>query len=358
MPPLHGFSDNPLSSRDDVVRAAKALIRPLIAYFSAGHARVRFPTVTGAHFDETAAELEGFARPLWVVAPLLAASEDLDADLELLQPWIDGLDSGTDPEHDDYWGPIRDNDQKMVECEMVSFALLSVPRERLWNRLRTEAQHNVTKWLLGMHGKEMPPANWLWFRVFANLALIKTCGEDTPAVRASLKQDLELLDTFYLTDGWSGDGLWRSPELDEEEWRTFQTTGQAHSLINSRNACYYSGSFAIQFSQLLYIRFAGDLDLKRTERYRQQARDFGSSFWRYFDSDGAAIPFGRSLIYRFACGGFFAALALAGVGDMPKPLDKPGAIKGFLLRHLRWWTRHSEDIFYPDGTLNLGWTFP
>jgi hypothetical protein len=73
---------------------------------------------------------------------------------------------------------------------------------------------------------------------------------------------------------------------------------------------------------------------------------------------GAAIPFGRSLTYRFACGGFFAALAVAEVPDMPTPLSSAGAAKGFLLRHLRWWASHSEDIFYPDGTMNIGYLYP
>lgn len=77
--------------------------------------------------------------------------------------------------------------------------------------------------------------------------------------------------------------------------------------------------------------------------------------WLYL---GSAIPFGRSLTYRFACGGFFAALAVAKVPDMPAPLSSPGAIKGFLLRHLRWWSNHSDDILYPDGTLNIGWLYP
>lgn len=53
-----------------------------------------------------------------------------------------------------------------------------------------------------------------------------------------------------------------------------------------RQADYYSGSFAIQFSQLLYTRFAGDLDPERCEKYRAQAREFGKGFWRYFDQDG------------------------------------------------------------------------
>lgn len=73
---------------------------------------------------------------------------------------------------------------------------------------------------------------------------------------------------------------------------------------------------------------------------------------------GAAIPFGRSLTYRFSFGAFFSALALAGVPDMPSPISSMGTIKGLFLRHLRWWASHSDDIFYPDGTMNIGYLYP
>ena len=43
---------------------------------------------------------------------------------------------------------------------------------------------------------------------------------------------------------------------------------------------------------------------------------------------------------------------------MPEPLSSLGAIKGFLLRHLRWWARNSNDIFNVDGTLGIGWLYP
>ncbi|KAJ4264421.1 hypothetical protein NW762_005621 [Fusarium torreyae] len=355
MPPLSGFSDNDLKSRDDVIRAVEALLQPLIPYMSPNKGRVKLPYATGTHFDETAAQLEGFARPLWAIGALLMGRS---SNLELIQPWLDGLEAGTDPDDIDYWGPIKSFDQRMVEAEMISFTLLTSPRELLWEKLSGKSQQNLINWLLGMHDKGMPPANWRWFRVFANLALLKVCGIDTHAVRQHLKNDLECLDRFYITDGWSSDGFWRTQEADDKEFEAFQNTGKTSTSTESRNACFYSGSFAIQFSQLLYIKFAGDLDPERTERYKQQARDFGRGFSRFFDSTGAVIPFGRSLVYRFACGGFFAALAVAEVPDMPDPLSTPGAVKGFLLRHLRWWVRHSDDIFYADGTLNLGWTYP
>ena len=71
---------------------------------------------------------------------------------------------------------------------------------------------------------------------------------------------------------------------------------------------------------------------------------------------GAAIPFGRSLTYRFAIAGFWSAAAYAGV-ELPHPLDDPGVVKGLVLRHLRWWAA-KHDIFSTDGTLNIGFLYP
>ncbi|RDL33356.1 uncharacterized protein BP5553_08795 [Venustampulla echinocandica] len=346
MPPLNGFSDNPLRTREQVVQAAKAIIQPLSAYTSSGHSRVKLPVSSGTLYDENAAQLEGFARPLWVVGALLRCREPEE---ELTANLIAGLSNGTDPNHDEYWGDVGDMDQRMVEAETISFTLLASPRDLLWDRLGEQARSNIARWFSQLNGKDLPKVNWLWFRVFTNLVLIRMCDLDTAEIRSQIKIDLEHLDTFYLRDGWSSDGLWRSPELDDKEWELFKETGTVHSIKPDRCADYYSGSFAIQFSQLLYVRVAGDLDAERTERYRQQARDFGAQIWRYFDAKGAVIPFGRSLTYRFACGAFFAALALAKVPDLPSPLDSAGAVKGFLLRHLRWNMYLTEDYNSPQS---------
>ncbi|KAK1982736.1 hypothetical protein LZ30DRAFT_655067 [Colletotrichum cereale] len=363
MPSLLGFSDNPLRTRTDLIQASLALLRPLLPHFSPAKGRIRVPVSSATHFDETAAQLEGFARPLWAVGALLLGY-DSASDPELLksiddvvQPWIDGFVSGTDPEHPDYWGKINDTDQRMVESEIVAFALLAAP-DRIYKPLSENSKQNVTSWLRTLNGMEMPKNNWRWFRVFGNLALSKVCGVSFDSLREEIDADLELLDTFYRFDGWSADGPWQTLEQAQAEIEQYDKTGRRDAVGVGRQADYYSGSFAIQFSQLLYSRFAADIDPERAETYRQRARDFGSSFWRYFDAEGAAIPFGRSLTYRFACGGYFAALALARVPDMPGPLGSHGAVKGFLMRHLRWWAKNSEDIFYPDGTLNIGWLYP
>ena len=148
-----------------------------------------------------------------------------------------------------------------------------------------------------------------------------------------MESDLDQMEQFYLDEGWAADGIWNE---------------------NGRQADYYSGSFAIQFSQLLYSKMAEDLDPSRCAKFRDRATKFATSFWRYFDSNGAAIPFGRSLTYRFAFAGFWAAAAYAQI-QLPAPLDDPGVVKGLLLRHFRWW-HNKYDMFNIDGTLTIGFT--
>lgn len=330
MPPLPGFSDNAFRTRNDFVRAAHALVVPLDAYKSPHAARIKIATSTGAGFSEAAAQLEGFARPLWVVADLIR-SDGISSHLE---SWIDGFRAGTDPKSVEYWGDLRGFDQRMVEMESVAYALLSNPTSFEFKHDEV-TKRNLVTWLAQINQQDMPKSNWLWFRVLVNLALVKVLGVPLEEVKSHIDDSLRMLDTFYLGKGWSSDGLW---------------------CEERKQADYYSGSFAIQFAQLLYVKFASDYDPERAEQYKQQAREFAKTYWRYFGPSGAAIPFGRSLTYRFAFAAFWAATLVAGV-ELPAPMDQLGVVKGLLARHLRWWAQHPH-IFNIDGTPNIGYTYP
>jgi hypothetical protein len=276
MPPLPGFSDNAFQTRSDLIRAATALLKPLEQYRSPGRARIKIATATGAGFSETAAQLEGFARPLWVVPSLLVQSDtspgtgtgtdakgDADpGDLDLAA-WLDGLVTGTNPASPEYWGDVGDFDQRMVEMESIAFALLIAP-DRFAPR-EPLAKTRLAAWLRQVNQPRMPDNNWRWFRVFVNLALVKALGVAMEDVRSVIERDLTLLDSFYLGEGWSSDGLWG----DER-----------------KQADYYSGSFALQFAQMLYVKLSDGFDRARAERYRVQAGLFASGFWRYFSEDG------------------------------------------------------------------------
>jgi hypothetical protein len=118
---------------------------------------------------------------------------------------------------------------------------------------------------------------------------------------------------------------------------------------------YYSSSFAIHISQLLYAHLAADDDPTRAAEFRSRARQVALDLVHYYDGEGRAIPFGRSVTYKFAMAAFWGALAVADV-ELPAPLTW-GVVKGLLLRHLRWWQRQ-EGMWSASGTLTVGYTYP
>lgn len=310
--PLWG---NPLRSRADVERALRDCFAPLKPYFSPGGARVRL-SGTAAHFDRAAADLEGFARPLWGLVPLAAGGADLDCWALYRQ----GLANGTDPDHPEYWGPVNATDQRMVELAAIGLAMRMIPR-LIWEPLEPRAKSNVAAYLERARVHAYANSNWKFFRILVDLGL-EECGVDFD--RTLTTQYLDELDGFYLGDGWYRDGVVR--RID-------------HYI-----------PFAMHFYGLLYARLSRN-DEARAARYIERARLFAGDIRHWFDEDGGALAFGRSLTYRFACGAIWGALAYADVDALPW-----GEIKGYYLRHLRWWAR--QPIADRDGVLSIGYAYP
>ena len=308
------LSDNPFVSRADVARAATDLFAPLLPYFSASGARVSL-SATAAHFDMAAAEMEGFARPLWGIAPL-AAGGGAFAHWDLYRR---GLAAGTDPEHPDYWGAIAHTDQRQVELAAIAFAILLVP-EHIWDPLDTSAKRNVIAYFEMARSFPFVDSNWQFFRVLIDLALVR-CGA-APDLADSLAP-LERIERFFIGNGWYRDGKIRCAD---------------HYI-----------PFAFHFYGLVYATLSGDAD--RAGAFRARASAFAQSFKHWCAPDGSILPFGRSLIYRFAMSGFWGALAYAGVEALPW-----GEIKGYYLRNLRWWA--DKPVLDRDGVLSIGYTYP
>ncbi|WP_026619930.1 hypothetical protein M728_004116 (plasmid) [Ensifer sp. WSM1721] len=308
--PLRG---NPLEARDDMQHALIDLFNPLLPYFSEGSARVRLDAAAG-HFDRAAADLEGFARPLWGLAPFAVGG----GHFAHWERYADGIANGTDPNHPEYWGTINGRDQRMVELAALGFALALVP-EKLWDPLSGRARENLLAYLLHARQFDYADNNWKFFRIFVDIALDRLGVEyDRSLTRAYLAE----LDGFYIADGWYRDG-------------------------NVRRIDHYI-PFAMHFYGLIYSRLVDD---DYAKRYRERALAFAQDFRHWFAEDGATVPFGRSLTYRFACAGFWSALAFAGLEALPW-----GEIKGLCLRHLRWWA--DKPMAHRDGVLSIGYGYP
>ncbi len=310
--PLYG---NPLKTRDDVERGLRDLFTPLLPYFSEGGARVRLDG-GAAHFDRAAADLEGFARPLWGLTPLAAGGAEFDH-WELYRR---GLANGTDPEHPEYWGQVNSTDQRMVELAAIGFTLRLVPH-LVWEPLPQKAKDNLAAYLKHARTFDYADNNWKFFRILVDLGL-EECGVEFD--RSLTEKYLEELDGFYLGDGWYRDG-------------------------NIRRVDHYI-PFAMHFYGLIYAKLAKNDD-KRAAAYRERAGLFAKDIRHWFDEDGGTLAFGRSLTYRFACGGFWGALAFADLEALPW-----GEIKGQFMRHLRWWS--TQPIANRDGVLSVGYGYP
>jgi hypothetical protein len=311
--PLFG---NPFAARADVERACLDLARPVLPYLKPSAAGALLGGISHRYAD-AGAQMEAAARLLWGLAPLACHAQAP----EPLNRLLKGLAHGADPEHPDYWGPINDCDQRMVEMAAVGFALAILPPHRL-DLFDAASRANLVRYFDQLNRHEPVDNNWHFFRIFANLGVAALGGEmNAAAMEASFAR----IDSFALDEGWYRDG----PTEQKD----------------------YYVAFAFHFYGLIYATLRADADPVRAQRFRERARAFAPRFARFFGPDGAAIPFGRSMTYRFAQAAFFGALAFAGEEVLPW-----GVLKGLYLRHMRWWS--DKPISDRDGVLALGYGYP
>lgn len=316
---MNPVKDNPMRSRADMARAAVELLMPLVPRMSGGHARIHAGD-TGAVYPDAIARMEAFSRPLWAIVPMLAGKCPEVEPLWAL--WRDGLENGVNPAHPEYWGDIGPFDQRMVEMAVMGVGMCLAP-ERFLGDLSGEARENLHRWLFQINTHSMPQNNWVFFRVMVNTGFMLA---DLPYSQARLDEDLALIESRYAGGGWY---------FDTPTQRDYYTPWGFH---------YYG---------LIYARVMRQRDPERAERFLARGRAFAPRFAAWFSGDGEAVPYGRSMTYRFAQGSFYAALALAEEDGDKIAWDAP---KGLLLRNLRKW--FARPIFTGDGLLSIGYGYP
>lgn len=311
--PIH---DNPLKTKEDLQEAFKQLTEPLKVHYSEGCARLHVGN-TSTGYTDSIAEMEGFSRILWGLAPLTAGGKDS----KLWDIYVEGVKNGTNPSHEEYWGKVNDYDQRLVEMAAIGLALELVP-EKLWKPLSEMEKENFANWLLQINDSKLYDCNWVLFTVMVNLGLKKVGAEYS---KERMDWALDRIEEFYLGGGWYSDG-------------------------KGDHSDYYV-PFAIYYYTLVYAKLMGEEDPVRAKLYKERAAMFAKDFINWFDEDGSALPYGRSLTYRFAQAAFWSALVYAEV-----EVFTPGVIKGLILRNLRWWFK--QPIFDADGILTIGYAYP
>ena len=290
------------------------IISPIEKYYNGG--KVQYARHS-AWYENLSADVEAFARPLWGLVPFWAGGGENETFEKL---YITGITSGADKKNDGYWGDCHDKDQRFVEMAAFAYGLIFAP-EKVWEPLKSTAKNNFEKWLYSINDKEVCDSNWTFFRVLVNVALKKVGRKYS---QEQLDKDIARIDEFYLGNGWYIDGL----------------HGQKD---------YYIG-FAFHFYGLIYAVAMEDDDKERSDIYKERATEFAKTFIYWFDEDGEALPYGRSLTYRFAQAAFWGACILAGI----RPFSL-GVMKGILIRNIENWL--SKNIFDTSGILSVGYDY-
>ena len=178
-----------------------------IKYRSKNGARVYYPGAggfVGRHIDG----LEGFARILplisaWIFAgnktKLVVYGESID----LVELIFEGIISGTDPTNAEYWGNIKDRDQRVVEAADIALSLW-LSKDLLWTKFSSEQKQQIADWLIQVNNVDVysgVAANWELFPIITLMSLkgLDILGEE---------YDLLIKDRFhhykrnYLGEGW------------------------------------------------------------------------------------------------------------------------------------------------------------
>lgn len=307
---------NPLACRQDVVALLQSLLKPLDRQFEPGESGITLGA-TCAHYGPEIARMEALSRALWGLFPLMASGEGAQES----EKYLAAIRAGTDPQHPGYWGAAGPCDQRLVE--MAAYGLgLALLQERLTGYFDAREQDNLYQWLKQIGEAEMPDSNWNYFAIMVELGF-KRAG--LPWRREVIERRFAQMEAYYLGNGWYSDGPGRPKD-------------------------YYI-SMAFHFYGLIYATLMKDEDAARAQTLRERARLFAADFIAFSDAQGASIPFGRSLTYRFAMVAFWSAVAFSGL-----EVYTPGIVKGLILRHLRWWL--TQPILDRDGILTLGYAYP
>ena len=332
------LQNNKLHTKQDFQDLMLAILNPLKPYYSEKKAGLQLG-VTMAHYDIGATWMEAFSRPLWALVPYWAGGgvEQLDSEakqmsdegqqndgkreLTFAEIYRKGLTAGTDESNPEYWGECGSFDQRFVEMAAISYGIMFAP-EVIWEPLSEQEKKNLCNYLNKINEHPLPVCNWILFAVLVNIAMKKV---GYPYSQKMLDEYMDGLETFYLGEGWYQDG----------------DSGQKDYYI----------SFAIHFYSLMYARVMEQDDPKRAALYKERALEFAKQFIYWFDEGGDAIPFGRSLTYRFSQVSFFSACLMADIEPFPVPV-----MKGLIARHLRSWLK--KDIFDRDGILTIGYGYP
>jgi hypothetical protein len=261
--------------------------------------------------------LEGFARTFLLAAFRIRGSNGLGVD-RFVDRYSMGVRIGSDQSrHDSRWPMLDETSQAIVEAASIALSL-NLTRRWIWDALDERSQDRICTWLTP--GLAPPPVNNNWHLFpLAIAGFLESVDRGSVLTSDAVDRALEQIEPWHDGAGWYSDG-----------------PGRAYD--------HYTG-WAMHFYPVLHAYLSSNGEL--LSRYGPRLREFLRSYALLFDTNGAPVFFGRSLIYRFAAVAPLWLGCLTGFSPW-----EPGTARRIASGALRYFV---DGGAVSGGVLSLGW---
>lgn len=313
-------------TRDHWLEITERLIAGFLPFFDA---QTGLPDLSGAPesghyaqlYDNIDGAREAFDRSLVMVGFYVAATGRVRVagyDGSITEPYLRQIRRGTDPEDPWYWGNHGD-----YEVKGTNFAFIAqVCPEAFWEPFNRAEQDQILRFLQGLTRNRAFDNNH-WYFHMTPVPLLERYG--MASNRAFLNDMFERILAWYHGDGWFLDG--------------------------SNKGFDYYNLWGFQLFNHMLVHLDPEWRALFGERIRETTLAFEGSLPYLFGRDGAPVPFGRSLPYRFAVNSAIGYAQLSGFSGMD-----PGLARRMASGVLRYFWENGA--LGPDGLLEPGWHGP
>lgn len=318
--------------RERWVELAEKMIVAIQPYLTAGKGGLAIPNpvrwVSLPEPQESYFWMEGYSRTRALIASWMVGTgkTTLKIDgrqIDILEQFIEGLLSVSDPSHPEYIGDrYHGYCQWLPEVSAIGLAIY-LTKELVWPKLSSKEQQQVVNWLLYLatSEKKYPDNNWHTF--IANIHFVlKALGQDYD--EKEVKRCMDRLRDFYLGDGWFNDGG--------------RERGFCIEQYNAWGFHYFLPAFVLM----------GTDDSTLKEWILDSLKKFVVSYQRFFGADGSFPMWGRSWIYRPAVTVPFIWAEILGVS----PLSH-GESRRLVSGQMSFWC--NNDYFYENMIPTMGY---
>ncbi len=233
-------------------------------------------------------------------------------------PYLKGIIRGTDPEDPAYWGPTG---RYGAFGNQIAQAIMYCP-QYYWKPLDEAQKQRLADWLAALAGGVGYECN-CWYFNTAPVPVLERYG---------YRYDYE-----YITDKMERLLNWYS--------------GSGFFIDGWNRAYDYYNFWGFQMFNLYHYAYTDSWRKKFGKKIRESTAEFMQSFPMFFGSDGAPIPFGRSLSYRWAASCPAGYAEAAGLGTLPPGMER--RIASGCLKH--FW---EKGALSENGLVQVGWHGP